>query len=320
MHTTRRAALALGLGGLAALSASPSPASARAPLAGRQVPGVQRRRVGAFEVTALLDGHLDLDPALFPKAGPDAAKLLDAAFRPAGPIRTPVNAYAINTGERLILVDAGTGRGYAPTLGGLPDALAAAGIDPAQVDTVLATHLHVDHVGGLVRDGRAVFPDAELLIPQAEAEFWLDPAALSRAPAAMQPFFRLAQDACAPYAARTRRFGPGEARIAPGIEAVAEPGHTPGHTGYVVSDGGERLWLWGDVVHAAALQFPRPELGISFDVDGDAAAATRRRAFDRAASERTLVAGAHLPFPGFGHVERDGAGRYAFVPAPFLPL
>jgi glyoxylase-like metal-dependent hydrolase (beta-lactamase superfamily II) len=249
----------------------------------------------------------------------EAAALAAADFRPAGPLRTPVNAFAVNTGERLILVDAGTNPGFAPGLALLPEALAAAGLAPEMVDAVLLTHLHPDHAGGLVRGGRRTFPNAELLVPEVEAAFWLDPATAAAAPAEARPFFELAAAVLAAYGDRVRRLPASAGEVMPGIEATPLPGHTPGHTGYLLGDGPDRLWVWGDVVHAAALQFPKPAATLVFDVDRPAAAATRQRAFDRAAADRLLVAGMHLPFPGLGHVARASEG-YRFAPAPWLPL
>ncbi len=318
IQPTRRAALATAAATLAVAILPATTARAAAPLANRQAPGFQRFRVGRYEVTALLDGTFTLDLAAFPNAGADAPALLSRAFVPNAPLSGVVTAFAVNTGDRLYLVDCGTNAGFAPTLAKLPEALSAAGLDPATVDALLMTHLHADHVGGAARDGRAVFPNAEMVVPEAEAAFWLDPATLANASEMMRPFVQVAQASVAPYASRLRRIAPG-ARVAPGIEAVALPGHTAGHTGYLLSEGGQSLLLWGDVVHAAALQLPRPAITFAFDVDGAAAAATRARALDRAASERLMIGGVHMPFPGVGHIARDGAG-YTFVPAPFLPL
>lgn len=297
-----------------ATAAMAMPALAAAPLAGSQAPGFQRRRVGRFEVTALLDGHLPIEAEMFSLPAAESARLITRDFRPAGPVVTPVNAFALNDGQRLILVDAGTGT-LMPGLGGLPGALAAAGLAPAQVDAVLLTHLHPDHAGGLLTaQGGPLFPNAEILVQAEEAAFWTDAGMAARAGADAQPFFQAAQAALAAYGNRVRRFA-ANAEVAPGIRATALPGHTPGHTGFMIEGG---LWLWADTVHVAAFQFPRPEATIAFDTDRAAAAAARGRAFDQAATERLLVGGAHLPFPGFGHVERDGG--YIFRPAPFLPL
>lgn len=322
--TTRRDLLLSGAVAAIAAAVAPFPmraAGAAAPPAGTQAPGFYRVRVGGLEVTALLDGHLDIPPAMFSLPAPEAADLLRAAFRSDGPIRTPVNAFAINTGERLYLVDSGTAPGFAPGVAHLSEALSAAGLAPDAVDTVILSHLHVDHAGGLVRDGKAVYPNAQIVVADAEAAFWLDEAIAAKAPDDVKPFFAIAKASLAPYGERVARLGHSAAEAAPGIEVTPLPGHTPGHTGYVIGRGAERLWLWGDIVHSAALQFPRPEATLAFDVDRDGAAASRRLAFDRAASERLLVAGVHLPFPGLGYVVRAGDGQgYRFVPAPWLPL
>ena len=321
LRLSRRLTLsgAAALGVAAVLPAGP--ARARAPLAGAQAPGFYRVMVGDIEVTALLDGHLALPPALFDLPEAAAAELLTGAFRPVAPIVTPVNAFAVNTGERLYLIDTGTVQGYAPTVAHLPEAMAAAGLVPEAVDAVLLTHLHPDHAGGLVRDGKLAFPNAELVLAESEAGFWLDAATAAQAPTEAQPMFKIAQDAVAAHGDRVRRLPAAGGAVASGIEAIALPGHTPGHTGYLITDGDEALWLWGDIVHAAALQFPRPETTLSFDVDRSMAADTRRQDIERAAAERLAVAGAHLPFPGIGYVVRTADGQgYGFMPAPWLPL
>jgi glyoxylase-like metal-dependent hydrolase (beta-lactamase superfamily II) len=320
MTQSRRSLLTAGAA-VAVTPWLPVAAAARAPLAGKQVPGVYRTMVGGFEVTALLDGHLDLGRELFPAADPAATDaLLDKAFLPQAPaIRTPVNAYAVNSGERLVLIDTGTAQAMGPGLGHLPASLQAAGIDPATVDAVLLTHMHPDHVNGLLtQQGVAAFPNAELLAAEAEAAFWLDESALGRAPAEVKPFFEMAQNAVKPYAARLRTFAPGGEAL-PGITSLAASGHTPGHTAYRVDSDGAQLLIWGDIVHVAALQFARPEWAITFDTDPSQAIDTRRRMFDMVVADRMAVAGMHLPFPGMGHVARDATG-YAFVPVPFAPL
>lgn len=312
---TRRMALSAGT----ALAATK--AFAAAPLAGRQLPGAYRFRVGSFEVTALHDGQLGIPPALFAGAEPaEAARLARAAFVAEGaPVPTPVNAFAVNTGQRLFLIDAGTGAARGTALGHVAASMQAAGLSPDQVDAVLMTHLHIDHAAGLTRaDGSAAFANAELFVPEAETGFWLAQGAETRMAEGQRASIRWAAAAATAYAGRSTRFVPG-ARIADGIESIALPGHTPGHTGFMIGTGAERLFLWADIVHVAAFQFARPDWRLAFDVDGPQAAATRARAMDQAASDRLMVAGMHLPFPGIGHVARAAEG-YAFVPMPWRPL
>lgn len=310
---SRRAAL----GGMIA-AALPGVAHAATPKAGRQAPGFSRLRVGGFEVTALYDGTVRLGLNLFPELGAEAPVLMQRAFAPPGPLIAPVNAYAVNTGERLYLVDCGGPPGFVATMAHLPDALTAAGIAPEAVDALIVTHLHPDHAGGASRDGRAFFPNAELIVPEAEAAFWLDPSSPATAPAAVRPFFPMVSGFIGPYGQRTRRLAAG-ASPAPGIEQVSIPGHTPGHTGYLIADGGQSLLIWGDVTHAPQLQLPRPDVSVAFDFDPALAARSRSRVLDQVATDRALVAGAHLPFPGIGYVKREGAG-FAFVPAPYGPI
>ena len=303
----------------ATAAASFMPARAKAPLAGAQIPGVFRYKVGSLEITALLDGYLDIEHNMFPAAdAAETARLLGRSLLPNAPIRTPVNAFLVNSSSRTVLIDTGTAKVMGPTLGDLPANLKVAGVDPAAIDAVLLTHLHPDHSNGLITaDGQPQFPNAEIIIPQAEVDFWLDEAVMSRAPADAQPFFKMAQSATKPYTNRIRRIS-GNADIFPGITPVAQPGHTPGHTGYIVSSGSDSLWIWGDIVHAMVLQIAHPDWAIAFDVDPSQATATRKSAFDRAAADRIAVVGAHIPFPGHGRIVRDG-GQYGFVPTPWSP-
>ncbi len=309
----------LGAGALAGLSLAGSIAGtsklvAAQPKAGRQVPGIYRIGVGDCEVTAILDGYLDLGIELFANATPEsAAKLQKAAFVPVGPtVRGAVNAYVVNTSDKLMVIDAGGRDFLGPTLGQLPLHLTAAGIDPAAVDIVALTHMHPDHVGGLVTEnGAAVFPNAELVVHKADWDFWMSPEVAAKTPDSAQPFFDAAQSAGTPYAKRVRLIE-ADGEIVPEISALALPGHTPGHTGYMIGKKHDRLLIWGDIVHSAVFQFPHPNWSISFDIFPEQAVATRRRIFEMAAKERLMVAGMHLPFPGIGYVvKRNG---FRFVP------
>lgn len=235
------------------------PALAKAPLAVRQAPGVYRFRVGAFEVTTVNDGMLNLAPTVFTGAPEgEMGQLLEAAALPRTTIPTAVNAFLVNTDERLVLIDAGTATAMGPSLGRLLINLAAAGIEPAAVDAVLLTHMHPDHAYGLLTaGGAAAFPNAEVVVAEPEFAFWSDDAMLTRAAADAKPFFEGARAAVKPYAARLRRFS-ADGEVVPGIAAVSAPGHTPGHTMYRVTSGDAALLVWGDLVHSAALQLPGP--------------------------------------------------------------
>jgi glyoxylase-like metal-dependent hydrolase (beta-lactamase superfamily II) len=315
-------ALALASASLAAIVAPPARATAP-PQQRTQVPGYYRMALGDFEVTALYDGYIDLDSKLLTGASAsDIQRLLARMFIASPQMQTAVNAFLVHTGAHLVLIDTGIAKALGPTLGAIPDAIRAAGYDAAQIDTVLLTHLHPDHVNGLLSpDGGMAFPNAEIRVAKVESDYWLDEAVAAQAPSDVQPFFKMARDALAPYiaAGRFRPFGPGEQTLLPGVKAVPAAGHTPGHSAYLFSSAGQHLLAWGDVVHSAAVQFARPEIAIEFDIDRDQAVAARQRLFADAAREKTWIAGAHPPFPGIGHVRAEAIG-YAWVPIEYAPI
>jgi glyoxylase-like metal-dependent hydrolase (beta-lactamase superfamily II) len=290
----------------------------RPPPPATQPPGIHHKRIGDVIVTAINDGMFEGAFGMlanFPAA--EAEALHQAAFR-AIPPRLAINCFLIQTGDRLVLVDSGFGSAIGPLAGHLADDLLAQGFAPNDIDTVLCTHLHPDHVGGLVDSaGAAVFPNAELVVHPADHRFWGDDATLAGATSDQdRGFVQLARATIAAYADRTRLLTSGEAL--PGISILPEPGHTPGHCGWLIASGAESLLIWGDIVHMPGVQFPRPDVGMRFDIDGAAAIETRKRIFDMTATDRLLVAGMHLDFPGFGHVVRAGDG-YAFIPDVWTP-
>jgi len=293
----------------------PSTAQAAAPQVRTQAPGYYRMMLGDVEITALSDGtHPFPIDTVMTHTTPAriAGELADADL--AQPVQGSINAFLINTGSKLILVDAGAGALYGDCCGRLLANLRAAGYQPEQVDEVLLTHLHKDHAGGVVAQGKAVFPNATLRLSQVEADYWLTPANKTAAPEFLASFFDSAVAAVAPYIA-TGRFQPyaGFGPLEPGITTLAGSGHTPGHAMYLVESHGQRLLIWGDVVHVAAIQFPDPDATLKYDSNEADARATRERLFQQAARQQLLIGAAHIAFPGLGHVRRHG-DSYDWLP------
>ncbi len=294
-------------------------AHAAAPPAKGQAPGWYRMTLGAFEVTALSDGTVDL-PVDKLLTNTTAAKVQAALMRAylKVPVETSVNGYLINTGSKLVLIDAGAAGLFGPTLGKLVANLKASGYAPEQVDEVYITHMHADHVGGITSaDGKAVFPNATVRADKKEAGFWLDQATMDKAPDGMKDFFKGAMVSMKPYvdAGRFKPFD-GDTELVPGIRAYATRGHTPGHAAYVVESQGQKLVVWGDLMHVAAVQFADPSVTIQFDVDPKAAAPQRKKAYADAAAAGYYVAIAHVAFPGIGQLRHDGKG-YRWLPANY---
>ena len=293
-------------------------AHAAAPQVKTQAPGYYRMMLGDFEITALNDGTVDLPmDKLLAGAKPGAvAKAFDKAYLKI-PIETSVNAYLVNTGAKLVLIDTGAAGLFGPTLGKLLANLKASGHTPDQVDEIYITHLHPDHVGGLLAGGKVAFPNAVVRMDKHDADFWLSAENLDKAPADAKGFFQGAQASVKPYAdaGRVKTFD-GETELVPGIRVVATPGHTPGHSFYAVESRGQKLMIWGDVMHAAAVQFPDPSITIAFDTDSKLAGPVRKKAFADAAKAGYWVAIAHVAFPGIGHLRADGKG-YQWVPVNY---
>ncbi len=296
-------------------------AHAGAPQVKTQAPGWYRMMLGDFEVTALLDGVINLEPhKLLTNTKPkDVSALLAKSFQ-GDTVPTSVNAYLVNTGSQLVLIDAGAASLFGPGLDQLHANLKASGYQPEQVDVVVITHMHGDHIGGLIQGGKIAFPNATVMADQHDAAFWLSAEQLEKAPKEMKMFFQGAQMTLNPYVAagKLKTFD-GDTEIVPGVKAIAAHGHTPGHAIYAVESKGEKLVLWGDLMHVAAVQFPKPEVTIQFDSDSKAALAQRKKAFADAAKGGYWVASAHLPFPGIGHLRADGKG-YVFLPVHYTPI
>lgn len=299
-----------------------SGAMAQAPQVGTQAPGYFRLAVGDYEVTALFDGYNDLSPKLLQGMSQSQIRALLARRSIETPgVQTAFNAFLVNTGTQLILVDTGAGRCIGATAGQLSANMQAAGYNPEQVDTILLTHLHLDHVCGLVdAEKKPVFANATVFAAKAEADYWLDPAALAKAPAGAKEFFKIAQDSTAPYVAagRFKTFAAGQSPLPGLVEATLEAGHTPGSTTYRFTSQQQSIVFMGDLVHNLAVQFLHPEVSIGFDVNSQQAIASRQAVFSAAAASKTWVTAAHLPFPGIGHIAAEGK-HFQWVPVEYGP-
>jgi glyoxylase-like metal-dependent hydrolase (beta-lactamase superfamily II) len=308
----------LGAAFLSLACAVAAPAYAQKTQPPPKYPGYYRAIVGNLTVIALHDGYTQLGPQLFRGANTtDIQDLLANAYLPTqGAMNTSVNAFLVQMGRNLVLVDAGAADCFGPTLGNLSTNLRAAGYSPDAVTMVVVTHLHGDHACGLVNaQGQMAFPKATLWVPRDEAQYWLsrDNAEDSSKHAAA----KLAHAALGPYIAakRLKTFKSGET-ILPGLTSIPSPGHTPGHTGYLFTSGDHSIYIWGDIIHSQTIQFARPEVSIDFDTDPQQAITTRVEALPEVARKRLLIGGAHLPFPGLGHVRAISAqnGAYQWVP------
>ena len=276
---------------------------------------IYTQTVGDYSVTPLWDGTIDanmegirgLDPRV-------AQELIEAERVRTGrdPVTMPVRAFLVRHGDRHLLVDAGTGNSKGPKTGHLPASLVAFGVLPEQISTIVMTHIHMDHAGGLTdAAGKAQFPNAEIVLSEAEARYFLD-TPVAELDARSQRNVAQQRAIFAAYGRRVRRVPDGAA--VHGLVAMATPGHTPGHTAWVVRSRGQSMAVLGDVIHLGAVQLARPDTAMIYDVDPVQAGATRRRLLDWVASERMLVAGAHIAAPGIGTIVRAGEG-YAFEPA-----
>jgi glyoxylase-like metal-dependent hydrolase (beta-lactamase superfamily II) len=315
MKITRRS---FGLAAAGAALAPALPAAAKEPPAGMQAPGIYRLKVGAYEVTVLNDGSAALPTKYFSGDADGAVKLLQNAFAPSTEVApTTFNAWLINTGDKLILVDTGYSNAIGPKAGHLPKTLAAAGVNPSDIDAVVITHVHPDHCLGLLTpDKQIAFPNATVHVNGDEYVWWLEgDVKIPEGKPFFKDLFEGGRAAFKPYieAKKVQTFKDG-AELAPGVVAVLAAGHTVGHTMVrIAPSGGDQLLLWTDIVHSTALQFPEPERGIAFDFDPPKAIATRKKVMDMTATDRMLIAGTHIGFPGVGHVAKAGTG-YAFVP------
>ncbi|MCB1515181.1 MAG: MBL fold metallo-hydrolase [Hyphomicrobiaceae bacterium] len=319
---TRRNVLAGAASGAAGLVLADSaggirPARAAAPMMGTQVPGWYRFKLGSFEITILSDGSYELPTSLMATNRPreEVKALLAANFLPTETRTSHVNIPLINTGSELILVDVGGGPNWQPTAGRLTDNLKAAGFKPEDIDKVVLTHGHPDHIWGLIDefDEAPRFPNATYHIAEAEWSFWTTDEAAIRLAEPFKGFAVGAKKHLPPLADKTTRVKPG-AEIAPGVVTMATPGHTPGHMSLIVTSGGETLIVSADCVTHPFISFEHPGWWPSTDLEQQVAENSRRKLLDMAATDKAMMLVYHISFPGLGHVARTG-DVYRWVPA-----
>lgn len=317
---TRRAWLG-GAATAAAVASGTGRSWASAPPTGTQAPAWYRFRLGDFEGTVVSDGPLALGPPADAFKGAPKEQIeadLRASFLPTDAVVLEQNVLVLNTGRQLLLFDTGMGTSklFGPTTGRLLGNLRTAGIDPAGIDAVIVTHAHSDHCFGLTGEGGAPsFPNAKIHLAQADFDFWTDEAKLGTP---LRDFVEPTRKTLIPLRDRIGWVQAGQ-EVVPGVTAVATPGHTVGHTSYVLSSGRETMMFTGDIAHHEVLLLKRPRMEFVYDTDPALAVQSRLRVLDMVATDRMPIVSYHFPFPGIGHVAKSGDG-FAWYPAPAKTL
>lgn len=277
----------------------------------KQIPGVYHRRFGEFLVTALSDGYVEMGYHIFREFEPDDVDRMMARDHRISPPRISVNCFLLRGPAGTVLIDCGSQDKFGPTAGKLFQNLAAAGVDPSEVEHILLTHCHPDHSCGLtdVKTGARLFPNATIIINRKEIEHWFSDTEMAAADERKRErYFGWAREQIGPYRdGRLRLAEDGEA-VLPGITLVECAGHTPGHSTWLIQSDGQQMIVWGDLAHVPEIQVARPDVSMSFDYDPDMAARNRVAMLARIFEEDMLVAGMHIHFPGFGWLVREGAG------------
>lgn len=314
-HTRRNALTSLALGAATPLLPATA-ARATSALANRSAASAYRYRIGAFEITAVYDGYFPLDAETFITNQPPSAvkNILSDLHLPTSIVPTPLTPIVINTGRNLVLIDTGDGDHLPDVAGHAVKNLRAAGIDPEAIDTILLTHFHVDHLCGIrLNEGVYQFPNASIHVPEGEWAFWMDDGNQSRAPDRQQVYFLNARRVFLPIAKKVECFGPDQ-EIVPGIRSIATPGHTPGHSSFMVSSQGKDLLVWGDTSNHTDIALRFPLWTPSADMDQQLALENRLRMLDMAITDRLRVSCFHAPFPANGYIRKMSDQEYRLVP------
>jgi glyoxylase-like metal-dependent hydrolase (beta-lactamase superfamily II) len=296
-------------------------------MAGTQAPGFYRYKVGDFQITVVTDGAATFplpDKFVQNHAKPEVQEALAAAYQPTGTVTVPFTPIVINTGPKLVLIDTGYGPEMRVKTGGrvghLPTNLAAAGIDPKSIDIVIISHMHQDHVFGLrTAEGQLAFPNADIMVPALDWAYWMSDVEMGKLPdgytKSVYPGIR---KTFVGLENKVTKYEWGK-EIIPGITSLATPGHTPGHTSFVVASGSAKLIVQSDVTNIPHLFLAHPTWQVMYDVDPLKATETRKKFYDMASAEKALIQGYHFPFPSAGYVEKVGTD-YRLVPIRWNPV
>ena len=280
-----------------------------------QVPGFFRFMIGNYEITSIYDGYANMKSTAFIGQEKDKSEeLLKKEFAHTAlndgdfTVKLSVNTFLVNNKKDLILIDAGGGHSLGPTMGLSKNNIILSGYKPEDITKILLTHLHPDHISGLVIDGKIVYPNAVIYVNKNESEYWLSE----------KNYKKEMKEALDPYI-KNKQYKVFEngTEISEGIKGISLPGHTVGHTGFEVASNNNKIIFWGDLTHGYEIQFPHPEVTFIYDYDQNQARETRKMFMKKAAAEKTLIGGSHLPFPGIGHIAENGAG-YRWIPFQYI--
>ena len=320
MTMLSRRGLLEGAAAVTAVGSINAPARAAAPMAGKQGPSFYRYKVGDFEVTALSEGSVRntaLQNMALNKTVPDIQKALGDAFLPTDHVTNYFNVLVVNTGKNLVLIDSGFGDNGAPTVGNLIGNMQAAGLDPKNVDTILVSHFHGDHISGIrAKAGAANFPNAEVMVPAAEWKYWTDAGEETKAPQVWKSTFPNVKRVFEPLGKDLKQYEYGK-ELVPGITSLDARGHSPGHGAFIVASGNGKLLVTCDTANHQIL-VRNPDWNLWADMDAAMAVAARKRLLDMAAADKMQIAAYHLPFPSTGYISKRGDG-YEFHPAYWQP-